>query len=548
MHQNVNSTKANEIGKFVYSLKDASTSNGNTFDSAGAKEFTKEVLSGRIAGAPEQLQILLDENKASSSDISRAILDSVSNYEKQHGVKPNNDLLHQVIHNAYATTKDAQQRYALDSASTVHHDQMGIQSARAIVAIVTTLGDAIPFAHYLPTDIGNNRAMLAIVNNKTANDYGSYAANGTLSGVSSGDAYITSSRIHRLSSSDKSNFAGKLTTIQGVAGDYDVCKQDATSIKVLRGRTIVYINGRIVAEEISSQGFGDSSISGKFLNGSVTHQISGVVNTDTGLVTLKLDPALPSDNFSVLVEGFIDYERSPELAPSIVTTVDTYNLYAKPWRVLTSQTIDSRTQMSNELGLDPYSQQVITVNAQFANERYYDVLRKAARLAVSNQSDYTFNMNPADALNSRLGLLHSISMVSQQMAVDTIGFGISVIYVNKSLAALFRALPSDIFVSSGIGERAGIYRLGTLFGTYDVYYTPKVVKEGQMLCIGRASDVARNPFVLGDAVPATVIPLAVGGDLKTGSGFYARNYTAVNPYEPSSKGCAMLNISFITTV
>ncbi|MOA09144.1 hypothetical protein D3C78_1289540 [compost metagenome] len=63
------------------------------------------------------------------------------------------------------------------------------------------------------------------------------------------------------------------------------------------------------------------------------------------------------------------------------------------------------------------------------------------------------------------------------------------------------------------------------------------------MCVGRATDVTRNPFVLGDAVAPTVIPLAVNADLKTGAGFYARNFTAVNPHQASAMGCALINVT-----
>ena len=109
------------------------------------------------------------------------------------------------------------------------------------------------------------------------------------------------------------------------------------------------------------------------------------------------------------------------------------------------------------------------------------------------------------------------------------------------------ALPREVFEPSGVAERPGIFRIGRLFGRFEVYYTPKGITESdtasQVLCVGRATDVTRNPFILGDAVPPTVIPLSVGADLKQGAGFYARNFTAVNPHGPSSLGCALINIT-----
>jgi len=109
-------------------------------------------------------------------------------------------------------------------------------------------------------------------------------------------------------------------------------------------------------------------------------------------------------------------------------------------------------------------------------------------------------------------------------------------------------MPHTLFESSGLPPRAGIYRLGRLFGQYEVYFCPRLLEDAahpttaRVLAIGRAHDVARNPFVLGDAVPPTVNPIAMGQDMRQGSAFYARNFTSVNPHAPSAKGAAMIEI------
>ena len=140
-----------------------------------------------------------------------------------------------------------------------------------------------------------------------------------------------------------------------------------------------------------------------------------------------------------------------------------------------------------------------------------------------------------------------LGAVSQQMAIDTMNHGITHLYVGKNVAAQMMAFPRDVFEPSGVLERPGIYRVGRLWGRYEVYYTPKVVTEGdttaQVLCVGRATDVTRNPIVMGDAVPPTVIPLSIGRDLNTGAGFYARNFTSVNPHAPSARGAAVINLT-----
>jgi len=139
--------------------------------------------------------------------------------------------------------------------------------------------------------------------------------------------------------------------------------------------------------------------------------------------------------------------------------------------------------------------------------------------------------------------------VDQQMASDTMDHGITHCYVNSFLAGVMQSLPDTMFVSSGIAARPGVYRVGRLFGKYDVYYSPKYVPQAadfstaQIVCAGRSSQVARSPVILGDAIAPTFLDLNMQSDLKRNAAMYARDFTAVNPHEPSALGCALINIT-----
>lgn len=548
IHQDYAKRETAEVAQFVESLKDNAVKAG-TFDSAAATDFvlTASNQSSSVK-VPSALQAVLDEvGQDDAALITRAIVDGVSAYEDQHGVEAPADIVEQALHLAYATTDQARRKFSLDSATSNHHDQIALQPNRAVVAILSAMGEAIPFAHYLPADIGSNEAVLAIMTHNAGNTYGRYAEGALMDGSLSGDAYISSSRIHTTTPATVDGaVAGKLTTVQTAE---DTCDQSGTAVKLLRGRSLVYVNGVLAGKEVDSTGTGNSTVTGSITIAGTTYQIGGTINTDTGVFALTTTPKMP-DTVPVTVEGFIDYERDASITPSIITAVNTYKLHAKPWRVLTHQTIDSRTQMANELGLDPYSEGVIAIQAQFANERHYEVLAKARRLAGNNQTTFDFEWSARSADMTRAKIWQDFAFplgaISQQMAIDTMNHGVTHLYVGKNVAAQFLALPRDLFEPSGISERPGIFRLGRLFGRYEVYYTPKGITEtttsSQILCIGRATDVTRNPFILGDAVPPTVIPLAVNSDMKQGAGFYARNFTAVNPHGPSSLGCAMINV------
>lgn len=541
-----------EVAQFVETLKNEAAK-GGVFDSAAADDFVSTAInqSGSVK-VPEKLKIVLDEaDDKTAAMVTRAIFDGANTYERMHGAPAPADLLEQAIHLAYGTSNEAR-RAMLDSASSNASDPLSLQPNRAVVAILTTLSEAIPFAHYLPADIQSNEAKLAIMTHQAGKDYGRYTQGALMDGAFSGDTYISSSREHKCeivldAGNPTGAITGKLTSIQT---DGDTCNPAAPEVKLLRGRSLVYVNGLIAAREVSGTGTGPSVVSGQTSIAGTVHQISGTVHPDTGVIALVSTPPMAATN-SVVVEGFIDYERSPELTPSIVTAVDTFQLFAKPWRVTTHQTIDSRTQMANELGLDPYSEGVIGIQAQFANERHYEVLRKAKRLAKQNTDTFNFNWSNAGDFKVRADVWRDFGSVlgaaSQRMAIATLNHGITHLYVGEKIAAQLSSLQNDIWEPSGIVERPGIFRLGRLFGRYDVYYTPKEVTESadaaEILCVGRATDVTRNPFVLGDAVAPTVIPLAVNADMKTGAAFYARNFTAVNPHQPSAMGCALITVT-----
>ncbi len=557
IHQEYHKRSTNEVAAFANNLRENVVVDG-TFDSAAAIDYASTVINqSSEVTVPENIQVILDEvsntqdenvKNANRSIIISAVLDGINVYEDQHGVEAPGDVIEHALHMGYSKTHHAIEMYKLDSANSMHHDQLSLQPNRATVAILSAMMEAIPFAHYMPADISSNEGKLAIVTHQAGSAYGMYAQNGSLDGVNSGNPYITSSRLHAMTPAvTTGDIDGKLTTVQTTD---DTCDQGAAPLKLLRGRSVLYVQGKIAAREVSSSGSGNSTLSGSVTLSGTTYQIGGTINTDTGEFALTTTPALP-DTVPVTVEGFIDYERAPELTPSILTAAETFQLFAKPWRVFTQQTPDSRSQLTNELGLDPYSESLIAIQNQQANERHYQVLTKARHIAVNNTTSFDFDWSNRKGFMNRSDAWRDfgtpLGAVSQQMAIDTFDHGVTHLYVGKHIAADLKGLPNDIFVPSGLPERPGIYRIGRLFGTYDVYYTPKGLVDtpsaGQILAIGRATNVSLNPFVLGDAVAPYIIALGIGTDLKQGAGYYARNFTEVNPHEPSSMGCAMIEVT-----
>lgn len=562
-HQEYLKKSTAQVAAFAESLKENATNKTNgTFDSAAAQDFISSAVNQNTGLViPEKVQVVLDElSEDAGNTVLKAVLDGIAIYEKQHGCKAPADVVEQALHSAYATTDMARIKnglpkpMALDSvADSNHSEPTSLQPNRAVVAILSALGDAIPVAHYLPADISSNEGKLAIMSHRAGNTIGSYTENDSLDGTSSGNHYITGKRIHKMTpATSTGNITGKLTKVQ----DTELtCDQAGDAIKLLRGRAILYVNGRAAAREVANNpGSGNNSMTGTITLGATEYTIGGTINTDTGAFAITTSPAMP-DTTPVAVESVIDFERDSSLTPMIQSAVNTFTLYANPWRAYTQNTIDTRTQMANELGLDPYSESVIAIQTQFANERHYEVLNYAWMLAANNSETFDFDWSSRSTqltkTNIMMDLFSVIGALSQQMAEDTKDHGVTHLYVGKNMASLLMSLGRDIFQSSGLSPRPSIYRLGRLLGLWDVYYTPKVVTEAansaNILCIGRGTSVPLNPFVLGDAVPPTVVPLAVNVDLKQGAGFYARNFTAVNPFDLAANGCALLQVTNMPT-
>lgn len=500
---------------------------------------------------PESVQKLVD---LVPDDDKHKVLDSVvygmEVYRREHGHLPTADLMAAAIQQGYsaAHTLDKNGNMTLDSVgSSHHHDQISAQPNRIVVAITSAIAEAVPFATYLPTDIGSNEARLGIASHIAGSAFGAYAVDEIMDGTNVGKQYLASSRRIALTlAGDRLSAAGQITTLTS----------GGSAVGLLRGRTMVFVNGFFAAAEApnASGSAATSPISGTITIGGTDYTVGGTINVTNGTFAVTFNPALPSGSI-VHGEGFIDYEAQPTLTPELLTRVQTYSLFASPWRATARQTVDSRTQYQNELGLDLQSETLIAVRNQFANERHYDSINKAVALGKNHTATFNFAWTTQGVEKTRAQIwqdfMSVIGAVDQKMAEDTMDHGISHIYVRAKVAAQLQSLPSTLWESSGLRARPGIYRLGRLFGLYDVYYVPTgrtdLAAEGastsQILCVGRSQQVARCPLVLGDAVAPTYLPLAMGQDMRYGNAFYARNFTSVNPHQPSARGCALIDVT-----
>lgn len=528
----------------------AAKNSGSVFDSA--REISNSALAsskGSGQSLPAEVQAVIARMP---EDQQGRVLDSVlygmEVYRREHNVLPTADVIQAALQQGLAASFPVNERgVIMDSVgSSLHHDQISSQPNRVVVAITSAIAEAFPAATYLPTDIGSNEARLGIVSHLSGSLWGGYTVSELMDGINVGKAFLSAERRITLA------IDGPRT---GVTGQFFTTVGGATPLNVLRGRTMVFINGFFAAAEVpnSSGAAATSPISGTVNLAGTDYTIGGTVNISTGALVLTSSPALPAGAVAE-AEGFADYETNPTQTPEMISQVTTYQLFATPWRATSRQTIDSRTQYQNEIGVDLQSETLIAVRNQFAMERHYNSLNKLYALGQNNKATFDFDWTNQKAQKTRsqiwLDLQSIIGLVDQQMAEDTMDTGITHIYVMKKVAAQMLSMGSEYFAPSGIVARPGIYRLGRLFNRYEVYYVPdqrvaltETSTASQILCIGRSQQVARCPIVLGDAVSPTVLPLAMGQDMRYGNAFYARNFTSVNPHQPSARAAAVIDVT-----
>lgn len=481
------------------------------------------------------------------------VFDSVATgmeiYKRQHGSLPTADVIEWALHQGWASAQPLHKQVtnAFDSVgSTAHHDTLSLMPNRVQVAITAALAEAVPFANYVPSDINSNESKVAIITHNAGSAFGEYALDEIMDGANSGKIYCAAERraAVTLAVGRDTGTAAILTTAGG------------STVPVLRGRTMVFVNGLFAAAEApaNNSSAATSAIAGTATIAGSAYSVSGNVTIATGAITLAFSPALPVGTV-VDVEAHIDYEKAPTLAPKMESLVSSYSYYASPWRVTAHQTIDSSGQYLNEIGLDLLVESGMAIRGQIANERHYNALRKLKAIATANAPE-TFDFTTAMPLTTTnrddvwRQALTKVGVLSQKMAENTMDHGITHAYVGALGKAQLESLSPLLFQPSGITPRPGIYRVGTLLASgIEVYYTPRHITETststQMLLLGRSSQPARCPIVMGDAIPTTVLPLAMGADLVRGQGIYARNFTSVNLHTPSALGAALLNMTNI---
>lgn len=539
-----------KVARFIGAALDAQAGGADVktaFDSVAAESGVEQPknFSELVGKMPE----------GAESQVLGAIYDGVEAYTAAHGEGPRADMIEAALQQGLAAFNpvDINGRPLFDSATSNAHDQISLQPNRAVTAIIRTIAEALPFAGYLPVDIGSNQSKLIIAQTLAGSAFGDYAVGGSLEGIQSGGNYALGCRFATLSINGGGNPAPltvQFFTRNLVTGEPDPA---STAMAILRGRTQIYVDGIPAATEPNKSVGATSPLNGSVTIAGTTYTLAGTVTPTTGAASVGSTPALPAGTH-VYAEAFIDFDTAPALIPLVSVIATTYDIYATENRIYTANAFGAASQMRNEAGIDPETLATVKFQDQHTSERHYKALRQA-RIQGSRNNTRTFNFSFATRGTqlTRASIMQDLAAelgaASQKMANDTQDHGITHCYTGAYFASILEGCPDNIFKPSGVPKRAGIYKIGTLFNRYEMYYAPKVVIEAldgtasELLCVGVSSQPARNPFLAGDAVPPTLLPLAMNPDLKRQAAFYVRDFMQMNPHEISARGCALITIT-----
>ncbi|AZI14477.1 hypothetical protein ACU6T4_05660 [Avibacterium paragallinarum] len=491
-----------------------------------------------------------EANQVGMVEIRQAILDGINAYEKAHGCKPGSHLVASALEQGKVYLDDA-----IATSNSMSSEARAMVPRQALIAIKSVLFAGVPFAYYLQGDKNTGEAPLIIISHHAGNKTGMYDVGGSLNGVSGGNPFITSDRTHTLTSSDKTNYSGKITSVMT---DFAQCDQSATVIPLYPSRTQIMVNGLVAATTTNSKS-DTEMVSAAVKIGDTDYSFTATVKIQTGEVTVAFTSAVP-ENTVVAARGYLNVEdvKFKEATPSVKTIANKYTMFAKSYRSKVVVTPEAERQFSQEMGIDPATEGTMMIRMQFAQEHLYKALNDATTIAkFHNANEFDFDWDEAGKRKSQEEiakiLLSKIDMISQEMANRNGSHGVSHIYVDDRIRTILSALGGDYFESSNISARPGSYRLGRLGGMYEVYYTPKGLgkrtesggkKAARMLLIGaNSAQPAFNPFIFGEVGAPKIDRINPNSESPEG-GYWVtgKNFAEQNPVPEYAASVALLDV------
>lgn len=563
------------------------TSDVATFDSMlGNHPKGREVA---INDMPEALRNLIQSKYFEDDDAKQAIFDGlnfgIDEYKRRNGGDmPSTDVILGALEQATVFTENrpknvASDMQAFDSLSFSHHESLSIVPAAVQVVISYGIANSLPLVSMLPNPTGSNEVPLVSGEVIADMQMGVFKRGEALDGDQAGMPYLENR--HLLNMTEGSDGQFTLTCHVG----YTAAKRanqttkfivDTSSQKApfLGGRVSIFVRGVEVANDKhrNHPTFGGIStlqpLKKEFEIGGKTYIVtSAQADLDNHTVTVQFDVTNGDkpDADDVDVDLIFDYERKDAAgnyilrAPGVDMGFAHHGVFAHPHRSRSTATIDSITQMANELNLNWYGVvQMITMQ-----KYYYEQSARLLRSAVNRclfDGDRVRTFDPivsgveyGSISDMFAGIRMTLGVARTKLSTATkIAIGAYDLYVSDNGAGFFEGLGAEYYTSTGVGfgDPSSIYRIGTLSTGSHVYYVPKamgvfnedeLVKGAYALMVPRPSNPAQAPFVGHVAVPPIVLASNINMFDKD-VGVYSRQAAESNPIERYANQCMLIEL------
>ncbi len=529
--------------QFIQNLnheKEAKKSSGAAFDSASALSLNMPEKLRELCQTVPDFQVG-GRNYSGEQATMDAVSRGIDEYKRKHGHEVRGDVLESAVRTTLnVMTQDNREKAGLPA---VYDDALTsasgapMQANRAQIAIFTSIANAVPFAGYIPMSEGL-QGKLIIVRHEAGTATGDYAVGDSLDGANSGDPFMSYNRRIKLES--------------GV-GLFKVAKADTAGAAIFAGGVDVFVNGVPAGSSVlnTRNDAASAPLFGEIKIGTAVHKLTGEVKAKTGEIKAEFEPALPSGSI-VEASAILNFESFDDKRPEVIVSATSYDFRATFMSGNHFVTQEAKTQFRAEVNMDATSEALASLRNQSSNERYREALRAMYAVGKGYITNFSFDAINRQAQRSRADVwsdvIFPIAAADADMVTRTQGFGISCLYVGTKGKAELTSLPSHLFEQSGLKSTNGIYRLGRLYGKWDVYYDAgKIVNETtdsiEILAIGTSDDVARNPVIFGDVASPMIMPLATNKSQKEGYGYYQALATKVNPHQDSARGAALIQLT-----
>lgn len=540
-----------------------------------------EHVGGREAAfqeLPSSLQRILSDEDIQNKPraVFDGLVDGITEYQRRNGGDMPSEYTVAAALTTAAMPFGGAERYdsaepTFDSLSLGHHEANSMVPAITQVVIAYGISNSLPLISMLPNPMGSNELPIVYGTAVAGMNMGVMRRNETMDGDKAGMPYLENR--HTLTM-DAGVDAGTFTLTSRLAYTHEV-RDDTTSKFViddtsplapfLGGRVSVMVKGIEVGSDkhrthASTEGVSVLQPTDSAVIGIDTYTLaSGTANLDTHEIKIAFDLVNGSEPVEddVTVELVFDYERKDDNGVQIIREPSTdmsfehRSIYAHPSRSRSVASIDSITQLSNELGLNWYAAAQTIAMQRYYFEQTGRLLRSAINMCLSSQDPehgrvVTFNFtksgitptNIAAAfanINITLGLARSRLSTAINMAIS--GYDL---YVSDRGAAFFSGLDGSNYKPTGepFGDQYSVYRIGEMKASgANVYYVPKsmgvfnedtATTTAHALLVPRANMPAQAAFVGMTAVPPMVLT-SNGNAYEKDVAIYSRQAGETNP-------------------